>query len=316
MKMQPTHLSTHKSLSSPDLIIAGRNVTHLVKEYSVGDDIGSDHLPIICSLSFNSKSSHINTTKTYWKYRTIDKEKYNTMIRDRLTTWNRAWEEGNDNIDECYRQFCVILLNATKHSCQQKRFHHRSAPWINKSILKAIDKRNKLRKSIGASPTIAKTIKYIEARKEVKKLIKISKSVYWMQQYQKCDRDSVYKLFKRLNHKRNIATTVRNSLNSDQILNDDRAIADAICTLYKTKCHSNASSNNNNDNIDTTTETRIIDQSSTNILNATISAKEISDAIIKLRIPSAPGIDNIHTFMLKAGEETIIVHLKLLFNKI
>lgn len=107
----PTHNSDDGSPSSPDLIIAGRDVAPTVREWRLSDDIGSDHIPTFCELHIPQRARQ-REREYKWKHKTLDTERYQQSLTEGFAKWKQKHPLERFEPSKAYTGFVDTILNA------------------------------------------------------------------------------------------------------------------------------------------------------------------------------------------------------------
>jgi hypothetical protein len=143
---QPTRLPTHGQPTSPDISLASLSLLPNIK-WEVKKSLGSDHLPIIITISTSLKQSK-SIKRTYVNFKKADWEKFTAITEEKFST-----APAPTNIFEAEKTFRRIINKAAKTSIPAGRIKD-TIPEIPRSAMDKINRRNELRDSNPSSPEI------------------------------------------------------------------------------------------------------------------------------------------------------------------
>jgi hypothetical protein len=136
---------TQKS-GSPDLVFIDKDIATKLGNWRTGDDVGSDHLPIIFSLSVTQPTLPEYRNR-HWQYGKCDKKKLKETIEKEMKELIETIHQC-ENIDEKYEELRAILIKSATKVCPRsyKKEGFNGNPWWNAECKTEIKKRNKTRR--------------------------------------------------------------------------------------------------------------------------------------------------------------------------
>ena len=143
---QPTRLPTYGQPTSPDISLASLSLLPNIK-WEVKKSLGSDHLPIVITISTSLKQSK-SIKRTYVNFKKADWEKFTSMTEEKFSTL-----PAPTNIFNAEKTFRRIIKKASKVSIPAGRIKD-TIPEIPTSAMEKIKKRDELRDSNPTSPEI------------------------------------------------------------------------------------------------------------------------------------------------------------------
>ena len=170
----------HGTSSRPDLTMISSDILGKTS-VEVLEDIGSDHRPILITISRQHDGKPKQRRKCLWNFR-----KANWKLYKHLT--DRDFEEipTNKPIEEAYSNICsAILRNAKKTVPKGNHKHYK--PFWNKDLETAVKERRRLRKVAEKQPSRENKTAYNKATAKVRHLIKSSKRERWRSTCEKLD---------------------------------------------------------------------------------------------------------------------------------
>jgi hypothetical protein len=306
-KNQPTLLNkSTKKLGSPDLILISHKISNNLTNWKLGDDVGSDHLPIQFNLRIYSKPpSKVTHKRKHWILSNMDNNLFQAEISRALGIHNNI-SEGTIN-QACERWTKRLLEIAEKICPRHKNLTRRkSNPWWNASCELLFRKRSIHRHKLNKYINPEGYLIYTKLDKAFKKEIRKAKRKYWEDIYKRATLNDTFKMFRRLKGGPSRPNEVK-AQNGD-ILTSEKAISNEICRFFSS-CGRNIRVNKNSKKI---TEQCIDNE----VLNRPISLEEVAEIISSMKERKAPGIDDVSPFMIKRGGNTIVVSITKLFNRI
>jgi hypothetical protein len=127
---------SHKA-GSPNVIFCHKKIHHKIEDWSTGDDIGSDHVPIMFSIK-TSTAKQIYRHQ-HWAYKRCDKVKMNEIIQKELTKWKLTCNTIKE-LDNCYGDLLDIIFRGASEACprNQRVEGHKGNPWWNTLCMKDV----------------------------------------------------------------------------------------------------------------------------------------------------------------------------------
>ena len=203
-KHKTTLINNFGEKSTVDLIITKINSTLKIKNIKIGENIGSDHLPVMFNCYLGSTPQIINTK--FFVYKQLNKKKFNNELCE-MFKYFYLFSKICKDINMLYKMFVNIYTTATKNHCPLKSVTYKNSKngniWWNDEIKKAIKLRNKLRKKLYKHKCSLNVEKLKKQQILVKKLIKDAKKTYWDKINKEKSTDQIYKTLKSLQFKNN-----------------------------------------------------------------------------------------------------------------
>jgi len=156
--------------SSPDITLVHSNWANKV-EWSVGEDLGSDHLPVVVHIKCKiTATRQQGNNRPRWRCNGVDWESFRESVEEAV------WElDESVPLAKRISQFNSALINAaTEHVGKCKR-GPRSNDWITPEVRAAIKKRNRLRRQ-GSN----KREEWVDACREAHRLAAEAKEQSWI----------------------------------------------------------------------------------------------------------------------------------------
>ena len=125
-----------------DLVVCSPIVLGWNPEFMVGDCIGSDHLPLHCSIQYDSP--HSENPIFYRKVSQIDCTRFKEIIESRVNHLPENYESARD-LDLIADTLPVIVREAFEEACPLKKVEKGRRP-ISPLIMGLIKKKKKLRR--------------------------------------------------------------------------------------------------------------------------------------------------------------------------
>ena len=156
--------------SSPDITLVHSNWSSKV-EWSVGEDLGSDHLPIVVhvKLKITATRQQVNS-RPRWRRNGVDWEPFRASVEEAVLELDES-----EPLVNRISQFNSILIKAAKEHVGKCKRGPRSNEWITPEVKAAIKKRNRLRRQ-GSS----KREEWVEACREAHRLAAEAKEQSWI----------------------------------------------------------------------------------------------------------------------------------------
>jgi hypothetical protein len=305
-KLSPTWSSINKRSGSPDMIIVSKNIKNKdIKDWKVGPDLGSDHLPI--RIEIESKVSRCSPHRhLHWIFSKLDEIKYKNTLNNKLL--DISSENYNcQEINTIYERLQKTTVLAAKECCPRSAFSNskHGTPWWNDECTKSVNTKRRLRKESMIHQTDYKIGLFKAASKKSRKVIYIAKKEFWERLYNRANINDLFKYFRRINNSRDNIYGV--NINN-QTIYDNKIIGNGICKFFS-NCGNNNKfrfislcKNHSNHNLDDS------------LLNDDISELEVKNVINNLNLKKASGPDEIAPFMVVKGGEVYIKALTVFFN--
>ena len=150
----------------PDLTILSDSVTRRLEEWYVGEDVGSDHLPIVVGLSM-ALSQPWREKRRVRDFSKADWELYEKSLEEKLGKWQE--EQGEMSISEAYSSWLEIVRAAENQAVPTKGVSEGAKPWWSKEIGRLTRKKDKLRRKFQETGEPEVKEQYKKAQQELQK---------------------------------------------------------------------------------------------------------------------------------------------------
>lgn len=252
-----------------------------------------------------------NVQKTNYK-RIIDYTKLNNML------CNETWDDvmGCNDIEESYIIFKNKIQRYIETNSKIKKInsaYRKRKPWVTEGIINSIKHRDELKKQLLRNFSINLNLNYKKYRNTLNKIIKLAKSLYYKTKIQEAKNEykQVWNIINDFTYSQKKGSTKNINITDNQgnIIKDDKEKAELFNNFFI--------------NIGTELKNKI---PKTNInfsghnktLNSLyltpVTENELIIHIGSLKNNSAPGEDNISSFLIKAIHKNIIKPLLYLIN--
>lgn len=299
----PTCLTLNKQPSTPDLVLLGKNLVFIeAVNCLIGNDINSDHLPIITEIK---PKKVVSTNKTIYPLKNLNINKYQTLLNKlRLNHFcktplksPKTYDEFVNSIITCWKTCCkaITITNIQKINGQ---------PWFNEEIKLNIKLRNKARKQLSIKPSLHNLKFFKKLKTLVKNLIKNAKCKFWEKFSTKKDLNELNKLVR--NTKRIRIEQEIQKDNKPIEMNSD--IASKFGNLMQ------SFENTNNQRTRISKFKNKFDNEILVKLDEKPSKCELIEIVNTLNVKKANGIDEISNAMIKLGGEPMIKLLRFFFT--
>ena len=260
----------------------------------------SDHYGLLATFSFYSGSPNSLIPRKIWRYKHANFE----LANDLLSQVESSEVIVDDDVNECWKkwniEFLKIMEQCIPHGILPKR---KNLPWLSKSIIQFIRKRNFYFKIPKASSLYVQ--KYRHTRNKVVSLLRSSRKQFFKNLNPR--KKEFWKAVKSLTHNASEIPTLK-------IDNRTATTPEAKATLLSdTFCHNFNSSAPPLSHDDLISVPRSPDALIDSDLLCT--EPEVFDLLASLDISKATGPDGISAQMLKRTAETITPIISSLFNQ-
>ena len=128
-----------------DVIVCKPDILKLNPKFSVGDCIGSDHLPLHCTLSLaDHRQKDPNGPIFFRNVSQIDETRFKELVNKEIRTMPEIFETARD-LESVAMLLPILLKSAFEASCPLKR-KHKNNPVVSPLILALIKEKRKLRR--------------------------------------------------------------------------------------------------------------------------------------------------------------------------
>ena len=170
---ESTHYNkSQDEFNSPDICIIDSKSLQYVLEWKVGEDLGSDHLPMETTIKLNAIRTTVKNRR-HWCFNKCDPKKF----EEKLTELLRPIEEKQDF---SFKNFNRVLKTTAKLTCKRTQANKpKGNPWWNEDCKEAVKNRSKARRKLYKNNTNTNKEKYKIAHWKAKKTIFRAKRNYW-----------------------------------------------------------------------------------------------------------------------------------------
>ena len=298
------NVSTHYNKSndefnSTDICMVDEESLQYIKKWKVGEDLGSDHLPIETEIQVEVLGS-TRKNRRHWCFNKCDPKKFEEKLIELLKP---SEEKGNYSV----KNFNNALKATAKSTCRRTQANKpKGNPWWNEECKAAVKNRIKARRELYKSNTKINKEQYQMANWKAKKTIYTAKRNYWNKNTSELSLLEAYKKIKASKRSGRMDISLLNL--EGKIIDNNKEAANLIAKYFA----------NIGDEGKPRTVLRCKDDKikleDLEELNREISEDEIKEVIKKSKVRKAEGCDEIHPFMIKFGGEKVIEWLHKLFN--
>jgi hypothetical protein len=229
-KLSPTWSSINKRSGSPDMIIVSKNIKNRdIKDWKVGPDLGSDHLPI--RIEIESKVRRCSPYRhMHWILSKLDENKYKNTLNNILLDVSSENYNAQE-INPIYERLQKATLASAKECCPRSTFSQAAhgTPWWNDECTRAVDTKGRLRKESMTHQNDHKLALFTAASKNCRRIISRAKKDFWEKLYNRANINDLFKYYRRLNNSRDNIYGV--NINNGTIY-DNRRIGNGICKFF------------------------------------------------------------------------------------
>ena len=150
----------------PDLTILSDSVMRRLEEWYVGEDVGSDHLPIVAGLSM-ALSQPRRAKRWVRDFSKADWELYEKVLAEKLEKWQEEQEEMT--LAEAYASWLEIVRAAENEAVPMKGVSEGAKPWWTPEIGRLVTKKEKLRREFQETGELEIKEQYKAAQRELEK---------------------------------------------------------------------------------------------------------------------------------------------------
>ena len=290
----PTRLPTNGQPTSPDVSLASLSLLPNIK-WEVKKSLGSDHLPIIITISTSLKISK-SIKRTYVNFKKADWEKFTSITEEKFSK-----EPAPTNIFDAEKTFRRIINKAAKASIPAGRIKD-TIPEIPTSAMDKITKRDELRDSNPSSPEIQ------QLNQEINSEINNFRKEKWKETVNNIDKKCSSKLFKLIKNLSNkdIANPNQAIRFKGKYLSLGKDIATGFVKQFTSVVHHKSSKNSR----------KVTKDIKKNTLDDSISftPEQTREAIKKCKASKAVGPDGISNLHIKHLGQKGIEFLTNIFN--
>ena len=308
------------STSTLDLSFCSSNIYDNFKNWCVGEDLSSDHLPVYVTFSFSTNNSPDNMLpKTKWKIKSANWCKFHNETT-RFNNFNDETTMSQKAIESRTSEITDIIVTAAKQSIPtiKQRSCRPMNIWWNNDLTCLRKHQQSARRQWMKTRTVDNKIKYNKARANLRRSILEAKRTSWQQFVGSLSPNTpptvVWKRFKAIEGKS--YEHITHLKDNNQIITEDTKKAELLNSHYVQRLTNNSSwpKYMTKQEQYLTSNFHFIFHHN-DITDNAFTIEEINLAISELH-NSATGEDEIHNSMLLNSSEKIRQEILNLFNNI
>lgn len=299
----------HGTTSRPDLTLISTDLLNNAK-ITVLDDIGSDHLPILTTITQYGNTKPKTQRCTYWNFKKANWKEFGRITDAELEQIDQA-----QPIEKLYSTTCKIILKAAKKTIprgNRKKFK----PFWTTEIGDVVKLRRKARKKMEKHPNLSNKREYNKLTAKVRHLTKSAKSKAWKENCEQLDLNKEgHKTWKLLHSLEGKATKT----NQQPLLDTQE---ETTCNKKKAEIFNrhfaNVNKSQRREPLDSglwkaTKRTKAPTREGTDAFETPFSLEELNTALKRLQNRKASGTDEIKNELLKnLGGKAKLTILKLI----
>ena len=188
------------------------------------------------------------------------------------------------------------------------------SPWITKSLLASVRKKNKLYRQLLRSPNPTRELQYKSYRNKLTHLIRIAKRHYYDQRFASAKNDlkETWKLINEVINKRKCRPPFPSSFRSDgSILTDPVEIANGFCNYFANVGPNLAAKI---PPVNSSFHSFLNDQFNESLILKPTTVEELNGICMSMKSGKAPGYDDISMYVIKNTFEVVSEPLKNIIN--
>ena len=301
----PTLLNTRGTLSSPDIVLAGPRAAPLVAEWRTLDSIGSDHLPVLVTVSTRCMVSDLRDSHCAWRPHTLDKPDFQRILSAKLHQWQLSHPVASFQPSAAFHDWCSVVLRVTEVCCRKaRRTTRQNKRWMTDEILSLIRRRNSLRRRIARAGSVALVRELQDVKRELQRQIRLAKKLDLAWACRSTTPATYHLLLRRFRVRPLLPAIVGDGHGASY--SSDQSIADNMLPFFS---RIGSPTHSRNPNLPPPTQPLLDPEFSSDI-----TAEEVQRAISRLRRRKAPGLDGVWNFMLIDGGPGVRSSLLYLFR--
>ena len=311
---RPTRITAH-SATLIDNIFTNHFTPRFLKGIVISDI--SDHLPVFAYVSDDSlthdhkrignrpmrnfSAANLNNFKTR-----LSQVNWTALLND-----NEPNDSYNIFLSEYSRLYnlCFPLKSLKVKNCKRL-----NSPWITKSLLISVRKKNKLYRQLLRSPTPTRELQYKSYRNKLNHLTRIAKRHYYDQRFASAKNDlkETWKLINEVINKRKCKPSFPPSFRSDgSIITDPAEIANGFCNYFTNVGPKLAAKI---PPVNTSFQSFLNDQTNEFLTLKPTTVEELNGICTSMKSGKAPGYDDISMYVIKNTFELVSEPLKDIIN--
>ena len=275
----------------------------------------SDHYPIFAIIPNVKTKSH-----KYVRSGVRDLSQYNiNKLKEQLNSLNWSEVYNTENVNLSYKAFIDKLLlhyNTIIPLQNPSRSNYRKiprSPWINKSLLKCINRKNSLFHKYKHNPTTESKLKYTQYRNVLTNSLRIAKKFYFAKQFAiyKDDAKNTWKIINGVINPTSKHESVERVCVDNAQLKDPNQISEAFNSFFVNIGPNLASRIPNSKK---SFHQYLNNKNSSSLFFDPVVEGEVKDIINNLNTKKTSGFDEITNFLLKNLVNEIISPLTYILN--
>lgn len=302
----------HRATGKPNILDVAISTTNLSENYSfaVGEDVGSDHLPIVLKLKTKILKSEPDIFRNI---RNLNWDFYQARLSHHFTKLSYKTPETTDELNQIIIEIINMFTKALDETAPQNK-HIKPKWWkFTEDIKEKVKLRRKFRRIQKKWPTPENNNNYNRINKDVKDLIKHQKQIDWQKMSDNLNiknSQKAWQVIKKVNNSGTKSSRVQKLTNSNgDVANNDKEKADLMANhlhnkqslptdLYfdqefKAKVDQHIDSNPLSYKPSTTAQLEV------HTINYPVTIDELDNMLRKSQSSSSPGDDDISYKMLK-----------------
>lgn len=302
-----THHPHRGNPSTIDILLS--NSTRTISKPEALIELGSDHIPVFCSIELNVTLKNPNLVPNYGK---ADWIRYQVHINNNLDLLSPL--EDRHSIDKCIEDLTNCILNA-KQLAVPMQLKHTNSLQISDNTKTLISLRNQVRRHWQRYRTPALKTHLNRLNVRIKNKIQAEKNSHWSNTLSKFQTGSkqLWKITKSLRGKTSCGPSVIIS-NNRTLLNTSEKV-NAIADSFERSHTLTSDFTHPNDAVVMQNVQQLNSNTDINTDATTLTTPTLVHSLLRtLRPLKAPGPDKIHNILLKKLPKRGVVQLTRVFN--
>lgn len=281
----------------------------------------TDHLPIFMYMYIESSNSKVpkNCKHNPSFKRDFSKSNLNQFNADLLChSWADILSQNDSDVmfNDFLNRFNYLYdkdIPAKSHSQKSYRKHSPITPWLTGSLLKSINKKNKLYHKYLTNPSVSLKSKYTKYKNTLTSLLRSSKKEYYAHQFEKA-KNSIRNTWKEINsvlNKHKSSKTIKSIISDGKLISNPDEIADCF-NGYFTNIGPNLASKILHTHTSSSYTDYLTNPNKNSIFFTPVNKYEIIEVVNNLQNKKTSGHDSINMFIIKSSITAIcdpLVHI-------
>ena len=285
------------SLSSPDITLCHVEMVNKI-EWRPEPKGSSDHLPITIDISIKPVNNQSRKQHTYWNYKKANWEVYRSKIDDDLENFQI---QTHGNLTKAVNFFNTALNNAAKAAIPRGNMP-KFKPWWNREVKEAVQERNKLRKEMLHNPSTSQSEQWREKANLVKEKVLTSKKEEWKENVSNIsattNTNKVWRIIKSIDGRKQPGKEGASMKVREERLKTSKKKANALINQYASISRIKTGKEDRQFEKATVDKCREPCLHGEDNMCSEFSNNELEAVIRKLKLKSAPGLDEINNMMI------------------